>query len=146
MNFVQLFQQQNRIFFQNLKTLLVWQSQIAHLYVLTSLIFTFQLISVFSDYLINSINTDKTLGLFQCYLREVAKYQCILEVNTNNILANLITQLQDLWALILNSISILIDILSLLLSLRLPFPTNTPTPKTSSYCSKLNVFLYKVQQ
>ena len=51
------------------------------------------MISVLSDYPINSVNTDEALSLLQYYLSEVAKYYHVLEYFTNNILASLMNQL-----------------------------------------------------
>jgi len=49
-----------------------------------------------------SVNIKKILELFQHYLKEVAKCQQASKYNTNNILASLVNQLQDLYSLILS--------------------------------------------
>jgi len=46
---------------------------------------TFYIMSVLSDYLINSISINKVLGILQHYLKEVSKCQYASEVFTNNI-------------------------------------------------------------
>jgi len=44
-----------------------------------------------NNHLMNSVNTSKALDLFQWYLQEVAEYQYVLEVSTNNILVSFVT-------------------------------------------------------
>jgi len=38
----------------------------------------------------NPVNISKAMGLFEQYLQEVAEYQYVSEVSTNNILASFI--------------------------------------------------------
>jgi len=64
-----------------------------------------------SGYPINSVNTDKALGILQHYLRKVAKYQHVSEVLTNNILTNFINILHNLQTLVSNTASASIDTL-----------------------------------
>jgi len=67
------------------------------------------------------VDTGRALKLFYHYLREVVKYQQILELNTNNIITSLVTQFRDLQAFISNPIPTLTDVLYLSLLLRLFF-------------------------